>query len=59
MYGTVGILAPIIVKDIEEVSNQTCRFVLVPKNGTELGCQVSFDELASDQRAYRDTFMTR
>ena len=52
MYGTIGIMAPTIVKEIEEVGNRTCRFVLVPKDKTELICQVSFDELASDQQAY-------
>ena len=52
MYGTIGILAPMIIEEIEEVGNRACRVVLVLKNETELGCQVSFDELASDQHAY-------
>ena len=52
MYGIIGILAPMIVKEIEDVGNRACRFVLIPENKTELGCQVSFDELASDQHAY-------
>ena len=49
MHGPTGILAPMIIKEVEEVGNRACRFVLVPKNKVELGCQVSFDELASGQ----------
>ena len=52
MYSIIGILAPMIIKEIEEVGNRACRFVLVPKNKTELGFQVSFDELVSGQHAY-------
>ena len=52
MYTTIGILASMTIEGIEEVGNRACRFVLVPNNKTELGCQVSFDELASDQHAY-------
>ena len=52
MYGPIGIMAPMIIKEVEEVGNRACHFVLVPKNEAELGCQVSFDKLASDQHAY-------
>ena len=45
-----------IIKEIEEVGNRTCRFILVPKK-TELGYQFSFDELASDQHILRHTFV--
>ena len=42
-----------IMEEIEEVGNRVYRFVFVLKNETELGRQVSFDELASDdQHAY-------
>ena len=54
MYGTTDILAPMIIKEIEEVGNRACRFVLVPKNEAVLVCQVNFDKLAPDQHAYRD-----
>ena len=37
MYGTTDILAPMIIKEIEEVGNRACRFALVPKNEAELG----------------------
>ena len=48
MYGAIGISAPMIIKEIEEVGN---RASLVPKE-TEIGCQFIFDILASDQHAY-------
>ena len=54
MSGTTDILAPMIIKEIQEVGNRACRFVLVPKNEAVLGCQVSFDKLTPDQHAYRD-----
>ena len=52
MHGPTGILAPMIIKEVEEVGNRACRFVFVAENEAELGCQVSFDKLASDQHAY-------
>ena len=52
MYSTADILVPMIIKEIEEVGNRACQFVLVPKNEAEPGCQLSFDKLASDQHAY-------
>ena len=54
MYGTINILAPMIMKEIEEVGSRACRFALVPKNEAVLVCQVNFDKLAPDQHAYRD-----
>ena len=56
MYSTIGVFVPMIMEEIEEVGNRVYRFVLVLKNETELGRQVSFDELASgDQHACWDT----
>lgn len=52
MYGTIGILPPMMVEKTEEVANRACRFVLFFKFETELGCQASLDELASAQHAY-------
>ena len=52
MYGTIVILAPMIIEEIGEVGNRACRFVVVLMNEIEVGCQVSLDELASDQHAY-------
>ena len=43
MCGIIGVFEPMIMEEIEEVGNRACRFVLVPKNETEIGRQVSFD----------------
>ena len=45
---SIGILAPMVMEKVEQVSDQACCFALDPQNEAKLRCQVVFDMLASD-----------
>ena len=48
MDGSIGVLAPMVMEKVEQVSDRGCCFVFDSQNEAEHCCQVVFDILTSD-----------